>query len=100
MTNEQRLREVVDAYLDRTSHDLEARVQALTKDLIGLITDQEARHARELEQLRQQVTAAPVLAPVPAPVPVPEPMVAPAVPTVAASSTREARVETMERLLG
>ncbi len=94
MTNEQRVREVVDAYLDRTSHDLEARVQALTKDLIGLITDQEARHARELEQLRQQVTAAPVL------VPVPEPTVAPAVPTVAASSTREARVETMERLLG
>ena len=95
MTNEQRVREVVDAYLDRTIHDLEARVQALTKDLIGLIIDQEARHARELEQLRQQVTSA-------APVgePVPEQVVAPVLSAVPASATREARVETMERLLG
>lgn len=93
MTNEQRVREVVDAYLARTSQDLEARALALTKDLIGLITDQEARHARELEELQQQATAAPV------PEPVPE-QVAPTVPALPDGSTREAHVETMERLLG
>ncbi len=94
MTDEQRVREVVNAYLDRTVHDLEVRVQALTKDLIGLITHQEARHARELEQLRQQVIAAPVLDPALGQ------RVAPFLPSVPANPTREARVETMERLLG
>jgi hypothetical protein len=85
MTNEQRVREVVDAYLARMSQDLEVRALALTKDLIGLITDQEARHARDLAELQQQAAAAPLISPSP---PAPD------------GSTREARVETMERLLG
>ena len=94
MTNEQRVREVVDAYLARTSQDLEARAEALARDLVGLITDQEARHTRELEQLREQTAAAVVPAQV-----VPG-QAAPPLPALAAGSTREARVETMERLLG